>query len=100
MVKDRYFHDLLPAAARRQRHIAALSTLRRILADSGLRTVSVPAAYSTTTCSWCGAVDRLWEHRGELYHTCPHCGRTWDRDINAVRNLLRRYLEAQAPQHT
>jgi transposase len=100
MVKDRYFHDLLPAAARRQRHIAALSTLRRILADSGLRTVSVPAAYSTTTCSWCGAADRLWEHRGELYHTCPHCGRTWDRDINAVRNLLRRYLEAQTPQHT
>ena len=100
MVKDRYFSDLLPDAARWQRCVAALSTLRRILADSGLRTVSVPAAYSTATCSWCGAVDRLWEHCGELYHTCPHCGRTWDRDINAVRNLLRRYREAQTPQHT
>lgn len=89
---DREAADL-PDAARHHRTLAAPSLLRDALVNAftqrGKPVRKVEAARTTTDCHACGgklggdpATDlRLW---------CPTCGRSYDQDENAARNLLHR----------
>lgn len=79
-------------AARQNRKRAAVSVLRQSIQQSGVEVVTVDAAHTTRTCSWCGSLEE-WDVEKELEHTCDKCGRTWDQDLNSARNLLRLGLE-------
>ncbi len=74
--------------------IAASGELRIALQQTcgrrGVEYVAVPSAYTTLTCHGCGTIDDDWDPAGALEHTCSGCGRTWDQDANAARNLLAR----------
>lgn len=82
-------HEVELPAVRRARHLAGISQLRQALHDSGMTVVTVRAEHSTRACSWCGTVDEFDTAR-ELRHTCSGCGREWDQDENAARNILLR----------
>jgi putative transposase len=59
---------------------------------AGRSVVTVPAAYTTQTCSSCGTVKR--KELGERWHSCP-CGCSLDRDHNAAINILHAYTKGQ-----
>ena len=79
--------------ARRMRTWAAPSTLELAISNAvqreGGEVRHAPTRHVTATCAYCGTVN-TWDHR-ELRHRCdnPACGREWDQDDNAARNLLR-----------
>ena len=73
--------------ARSNRVKSAVSELRRALVQAFVNVAKVPAAYTTQTCSACGAIEK-WDQAAELEHTCSACGAQWDQDYNAARNLL------------
>lgn len=77
------------------RVLANVSGFRTVLesavASQGGRVVKLDAAWTTKTCAWCGHVDE-WDAGQSLNHTCSSCGRSWDQDANAARNLLRAEL--------
>lgn len=74
---------------------AGWGILRRFVAYKQIlrshRSILVPPAGTSQTCSRCGhiAVPRL--RRDERVFRCP-CGHTADRDVNAAQNVLRRGL--------
>lgn len=68
---------------------ACLSDLFRCLKEA-LTIVEVPAKKTTLTCAECGSEEK-WDHR-KLDHTCSACGKTWDQDFNAAKNILARGL--------
>ena len=74
-------------AQRRAARFASLSTLVGALKDSGADVVAIERAGTTSTCSWCGAANEVGTG---VLHTCVGCGREWDRDDNAARNILAR----------
>ena len=45
--------------------------------------------YTTKTCSMCG---RMHEQGAAKVFTCPTCGFVCDRDFNASKNILLRYM--------
>ena len=57
----------------------------------GIHVVSVDPAGTTKECASCGvATDKpLWVRE----HSCPACGHTQDRDLNAAKNILYRGLK-------
>jgi putative transposase len=57
----------------------------------GTHVVRVEAAGTTKECAGCGvATDKpLWVRE----HSCPACGHTDDRDLNAAKNILNRGLK-------
>lgn len=59
------------------------------LADRGGHFVAVDPAYTSQTCSACGAVDRGSRRSRDLF-ACTACGHTEHADINAAKNILRR----------
>ncbi len=63
--------------------------LRYKLAWSGGTLVEVPAAYSSQTCSLCGAVDAA-SRNGERF-CCTGCGFTDHADLNAAKVLKQRF---------
>jgi putative transposase len=69
--------------------------LRYELAFKGGRLVEVPAAYSSQTCSACGAVDGDSRHR-ELF-CCMHCGYLDHADLNAAKVLKSRVSRSALP---
>ena len=77
---------------RPQRFTVALSILRttaeRMVRAAGGEWVKAPAAWTTQRCADCQRRERF-DAAKEVVHTCSHCGRTWDQDLNAARNLLR-----------
>ena len=89
----------MAAMFNRKRHLgrrladASLAELRRQLVykttDRGHRLVAVDRLYpSSKTCSACGVVKAklpLWARA----FTCDDCGATFDRDVNAARNIYR-----------
>jgi hypothetical protein len=80
--------DEVNETSRRFRFIAAVGDLRGCLLEAFYGDVSfVPAAYTTRTCSACGAVEK-WDQAAEVEHTCSQCGAVWDQDDNATMNLL------------
>ncbi|MBP3898611.1 MAG: transposase, partial [Mogibacterium sp.] len=54
----------------------------------GKTVIKVPPAYTTQTCSECGAISDEKIHLGVEEWTCPHCGRHHLRDHNAAKNIL------------
>lgn len=54
----------------------------------GARVLFVNPAYTSKECAFCGCRDD-WEKPSERVHQCVRCGKSWDRDENACRNLLR-----------
>jgi putative transposase len=74
---------------------AAWARFRRLLeykADvHGTHVVSVDPAGTTKECASCGVeTDKpLWIRE----HSCPACGHTEDRDLNAAKNILNRGLQ-------
>jgi putative transposase len=66
-----------------------VNMLRYKLAWSGGQLVEVPAAYSSQTCSECGAVSTL-SRRGEQF-CCVACGYVDHADLNAAKILKQRF---------
>ena len=63
------------------------------LQERGGMLVSVPAQYSSQTCSRCGCVDGLNRKSSEF--RCVNCGYEADADYNAAQVLLQRYKAGQ-----
>jgi len=74
---------------------SALKEFVRILSDkagrAGRRVVFVEPAYTSRTCSRCGAVVEL--SFSDRVFVCPECGLRLDRDLNASFNILKRGLD-------
>ena len=60
--------------------------------DAGVLFVEVDEAFSTQTCSTCGALPKSRPKGiaglGIREWTCTECGAHHDRDVNAARNIL------------
>jgi putative transposase len=71
---------------------AAIGATKRELIErgkrAGRRVVLVPPAYTTMTCSDCGARAKTRLSLSERTFVCLSCGYTSDRDVNAARNIL------------
>jgi putative transposase len=55
--------------------------------EAGRRLVKINPAYTSQKCSECG--NMVMKSLSVRTHTCPHCGYTDDRDVNAAKNILR-----------
>lgn len=77
-------------AARRLALLAAPGHLRSTMENAarahGGVSVRVPAATTTSCCADCKHVNK-WTDASPLVLTCTGCGRSWDQDRNAARNL-------------
>jgi putative transposase len=78
---------------------AAWGTLTRLCAskaeEAGCTVVKVSPHNTTQACSGCGSlVPKALTVR---WHSCPECGCELDRDENAARNILSRYLHPETP---
>lgn len=92
-----YYEDLQTANLLRNHHLAKsiadarwsgfLSILAFKAVCAGKRAVAVPPAYTSQTCSGCGAI----VHKGlsVRWHLCPDCGTSLHRDHNAAKNIER-----------
>ena len=69
--------------------------LRYKLAWNGGQLIEVPAAYSSQTCSACGAIDRESRH-GERF-SCTRCGYLDHADLNAAKVLKSRANRSALP---
>jgi putative transposase len=69
--------------------------LRYKLAFSGGRLIEVPAAFSSQTCSACGAVDADSRHRERF--RCTHCTYVDHADLNAAKVLKSRVNRSALP---
>jgi len=59
-------------------------------AEAGRMFLKVFPGGTTQDCSGCGAI--VPKRLSVRVHSCPHCGLTLDRDLNAARNILARGL--------
>jgi putative transposase len=92
-----YHEDLQTANMVRNHHLAksisdaGWSTFLLILAAkaayAGRRVVAVPPAYTSQTCSGCGAL--VQKGLSVRWHSCPDCGTGLHRDHNAAKNIER-----------
>jgi putative transposase len=69
------------------------SMLRYKLEERGGVVATVPAHYTSQTCSSCGVVDAGSRESQARFH-CRHCGHTAHADVNAAINILRRSTPA------
>lgn len=75
----------------RQRHCLFRDRLRHVASQYvGVQVHMQNEAYTSKTCTHCG---KLNEGLGssKTFH-CPHCGKVFDRDANAARNIMLRWL--------
>jgi putative transposase len=92
-----YHEDLQTANMVRNHHLATsiqdagwaafLSTLTYKAACAGRRVVAVHPAFTSQTCSGCGAV--VQKGLSVRWHRCPDCGMSLHRDHNAAKNIER-----------
>jgi putative transposase len=92
-----YHEDLQTANMVKNHHLAKsiadagwsgfLAILAAKAAYAGRRVVGVPPAYTSQTCSGCGAVVK--KGLSVRWHSCPDCGTSLHRDHNAARNIER-----------
>ena len=85
-----------PSDGREQRRMSRLSApgeLRAAIvfsaAKRGARTIVGETRRITQDCAWCGHAD-AFDAAAAITHRCGGCGRLWDQDANACRNLLKR----------
>src|SRR6185437_9078931 len=92
-----YHEDLQVANLLKNHHLAKsiadagwsqfLNILAAKAAYAGRRVVAVPPAYTSQTCSGCGAVVK--KGLSVRWHACPDCGTSLHRDHNAAKNIER-----------
>ena len=92
-----YHEDLQTANMLKNHHLAKsisdagwsqfLNILAAKAAYAGRRVVAVPPAYTSQTCSGCGAVVK--QGLSVRWHSCPDCGTSLHRDHNAAKNIER-----------
>jgi putative transposase len=92
-----YHEDLQVANMLKNHHLAKsiadagwsqfLSILSFKAACAGRSVVAVPPAYTSQTCSGCGAL--VTKGLSVRWHSCPDCGTSLHRDHNAARNIER-----------
>ena len=80
---------------RRQSRMAAPGELRLAIAQASHKTASTVidvarGKKSTRECAWCGHDQEHVDFARAIEVQCEGCGRTWDQDANAGRNLLHR----------
>lgn len=63
----------------------------------GVVVAGVDPAYTSQTCSVCGEVREVSLTLRDRVFTCPSCGHSEDRDVNAAKNILGRGLRLQEP---
>ncbi len=74
--------------------------LRYKLAERGGELIEVPAAYTSQTCSCCGAIDKT-SRKDQATFKCGHCGYAENADINAAKNILAaRTIAPKPPKRT
>jgi putative transposase len=62
--------------------------------DAGREVVLVNPAYTSQMCSSCGQIVK--KDLSVRVHSCPYCGLSMDRDLNAAKNILRLGLQSVA----
>jgi putative transposase len=92
-----YHEDLQTANLLKNHHLAKsiqdagwsqfLCILAAKAADAGRRVVAVPPAYTSQTCSGCGAI--VAKGLSVRWHACPECATRLHRDHNAASNIER-----------
>jgi putative transposase len=92
-----YYENLQPANMVKNRHLAKsisdagwgafLIILAYKAVYAGRRIVAVNPAYTSQTCSGCGAV--VSKGLSVRWHSCPDCGTSLHRDHNAAKNIER-----------
>jgi len=92
-----YHEDLQPANMVKNHHLAKsisdtgwgafLTILTDKAACAGRRIVGVNPAYTSQTCSGCGAL--VYKGLSVRWHSCPDCGTSLHRDHNAAKNIER-----------
>jgi putative transposase len=92
-----YHEDLQTANMVKNHHLAKsiadagwsafLSILAAKAVYAGRRVVAVPPAYTSQTCSGCGAL--VAKGLSVRWHSCPDCGMSLHRDHNAAKNIER-----------
>ena len=74
----------------RSAHDVSLGMFRSMLnykaIDAGVEIVTVDPQNTSQVCSGCGCL--VQKSLSVRIHSCPECGLTLDRDINAARNIL------------
>jgi putative transposase len=74
----------------RSAHDVSLGMFRELLGykamEAGVEIVTVSPAYTSQLCSGCGCL--VPKSLGVRTHSCPDCGLTLDRDVNAALNIL------------
>jgi hypothetical protein len=92
-----------PHEGREQRRMSRLAAPGELRAEiikaapkHGARVEVECAADSTKKCVWCSAIE-TFDAAASIKHTCSSCGRTWDQDANAARNLLHRHGFGSGP---
>jgi len=88
-----------PSDGREQRRMSRLAAVGELRSEIMKATTKTGAAVevaqtvrSTIECSWCSHVQTSFDARASITCTCEGCGRVWDQDHNAGRNLLKRHL--------
>ena len=64
-----------------------LTILANKAANAGLLTIAVNPRNTSQNCSNCGT--KVPKKLKDRVHSCPECGYTADRDVNAARNILK-----------
>lgn len=54
--------------------------------------IELNPAHTTQCCHACGHTEEF-NAAASIEHTCVNCGRIWDQDVNAARNLLAMYKQ-------
>jgi putative transposase len=74
----------------RSAHDVSLGVFRELLdykaMEAGVEIVTVSPAYTSQLCSGCGCL--VPKSLSDRTHSCPDCGLTLDRDVNAALNIL------------
>lgn len=77
-------------ALSRSAHDVSLGLFRELLdykaIEAGVEIVTVNPAYTSQACSGCGCI--VPKELSVRVHSCPDCGLTLDRDVNAALNIL------------
>jgi putative transposase len=92
-----YHENLQPANMVKNHHLAKsisdagwgafLTVLAYKAAWAGRRIIAVNPAYTSQTCSGCGAL--VYKGLSVRWHSCPDCGISLHRDHNAAKNIER-----------
>lgn len=65
-----------------------VNTLNAKAAEAGRQVIAVDPRNTSQICSGCGCIVK--KPLSQRWHTCPECGTSLHRDINAAINILRR----------